>query len=448
MIDRVYLERPRSFCAMGGALLTATALPGVVPILHAAPGCAGSVYFNQLGSTGYLGAGYCGGLAVPSSNVGEHDIVFGGDDRLTEQIENTLRLVDGDLYVVITGCTTDIIGDDVRSIVGRFAAEDAPIVAAETGGFKGDARVGYELLLSELFARYIRPSAETIPGKVNLIGVVPGQNAFWRGDLTHLRRLLEKLGLEVSSLFLEDDSLESLKDAGGAELTIVASEFYGTRAARVLEEEQGVPYVALPFPIGPTATSRFLTGVAEALGTSADAAVEVLHDEEARYFRYIERIADAINDLDLQRYAVVVGDADSAPALTEFLADDLGWLPELTVVTDDLDEERRPLVERRLASLGSGYETKLVYETDATAIPEHLARHWPRSRGQRFYDSFSPAFVIGSHLEREFAKDIKAGHLSVSFPVGNRVVLDRGYAGFAGSLTLVEDLLSVLVAER
>jgi nitrogenase molybdenum-iron protein beta chain len=42
----------------------------------------------------------------------------------------------------------------------------------------------------------------------------------------------------------------------------------------------------------------------------------------------------------------------------------------------------------------------------------------------------------------------RAGHLSVSFPVADRVALDRGYAGFDGSLSLIEDLLSVIVKKR
>ena len=73
---------------------------------------------------------------------------------------------------------------------------------------------------------------------------------------------------------------------------------------------------------------------------------------------------------------------------------------------------------------------------------------WPRNRGQKFYHAFSPAFVVGSHLEREFAKNIGAAHLSVTYPIGNRVVIDRAYAGYHGALTLIEDLFGVIVAER
>lgn len=433
---------------MGGALLTATAIQGVVPILHASAGCGGSVYFNQLGSTGYLGAGYCGGMAVPSTNVSEREIVFGGHERLVEQIENTLPLVKGDLYVVLTGCMTEIIGDDVRATVRQFADEGACIIAAETGGFKGDGYAGYDILLRQLAREFVQPQEEKSSSKVNLLGIVPGQDAFWRGNINQLTRLLSQLGIEVNAFFGEHDSLEGIRGAASAALTVVASPFYGLEAAEALEEIHEVPFISLPFPIGPTQTSSFLAAVGERLGLPSSEVRRVTDDEEGRFYKYVERFADSYNDLDFQRYAIVVGDGNYAPALTGFLADDLGWLPELTVVTDFRGEERMGQVEEQLSSLRSGYRTKVVYETDASLIGEHLARHWERYRGQRFYDAFSPAFVVGSHLEREFAKNIKAAHLTVTYPVGNRVVLDRGYAGYEGSLRLIEDLLSVVVADR
>jgi nitrogenase molybdenum-iron protein beta chain len=36
----------------------------------------------------------------------------------------------------------------------------------------------------------------------------------------------------------------------------------------------------------------------------------------------------------------------------------------------------------------------------------------------------------------------------VSFPVANRAVINRGYTGFAGGLTLIEDLLTSAFAAR
>ena len=101
-----YIERPRFFCSLGGALSTLEALPETIPILHCAVGCAGSIAWAQNGGSALQVGGHCGGLSVPSSNVCEQDIVFGGTDRLHEQIESTIELMEGRLYVVITGCVT------------------------------------------------------------------------------------------------------------------------------------------------------------------------------------------------------------------------------------------------------------------------------------------------------------------------------------------------------
>ena len=145
---------------------------------------------------------------------------------------------------------------------------------------------------------------------------------------------------------------------------------------------------------------------------------------------------------------MVVGDANYAPALTRFLADDLGWLPHITVVTDELHEEDQEKYLAAVSELESGVRTNIVFETDASEIARHFTGLWPRNRGEKFYHAFSPAFVLGSHLEREFAKSIGAGHLSVSYPIGNRVIISRGYAGYGGALTLLEDIFGVIVAER
>lgn len=443
-----FIERPRSFCSLGGALITVSALPETVPILHTAMGCGGSIYWNQYGSTGYLGAGYCGGLAVPSSNIQEKDIIFGGLERLEEQVKNTIELIEGKLYIILTGCTADIIGDDIQSVVRQYRDEGTEIIGTETGGFHGDGYKGYDLVLTVLVREFIEKKKIKKKNKVNLLGIVPGQDAFWRGNLLKIRTLLEKLGLEVNSFFTEYDTLNGIRNAGDAALTIVVSEFYAQGAANALKETHQIPYIANPFPIGPTATESFLKNVAKKLEIPNDIVQQLIETETKHYFRYLERVADAYNDLDWQRYAVVVGDVNYAPAITKFLADDFGWLPELMVVTNNIDEEQKPKINHIIETLTSKYPTAIAYESDPTEIKTHFWKIVPRKSDRLFQDDFSPGFVIGSHLEREFATDIGAGHLTVSYPVGNRIVLNRGYAGYDGSLSLIEDLLSVIAAQR
>jgi len=443
-----FIEKPRYLCALGGAMAAVTALPGTVPVLHAASGCAGNITWAQNGGSGLQVGGYCGGLSVPSSNVQEREVVFGGSERLREQIRNTLEVIAGELYFVLTGCVTEVIGDDVRAVVSEFQDEGIDIIFAETGGFNGNSYHGYDLVLQSLFRNYVRRGVEKIKGRVNLWGIAPFMDVFWRGNLAGLRLLLGKLGLEVNTFFTAGDTLEGIKQAAGAELNIIVSDVYGLEAAKVCEEVHGIPYVVVPPPIGPAATDDFLRRVGAALSLDILLVEDLIEQENKLYYHYLETLIDCYNDLDLQRYAVVVGDANYTVSVAKFLSDDLGWLPELVVCTDQLGEEQKPQLSHRLSSLKSGLQPELVFETDTSEILGHFNRYWPRNRSQKYYNAFSPAFVVGSSLDRELAQSLGAAHLSVSFPVANRAVLDRGYTGYSGGLHLIEDLFSAIVAGR
>ncbi|MRR36266.1 hypothetical protein EG829_16640, partial [bacterium] len=265
-----FVERPRFLCSLGGAAATVTALPGGVPILHSASGCAGNFAWTQNGGSGLQVGGYCGSLTVPSSNMQENEVVFGGEERLREQIKNTLEVIDGGLYVVLTGCVPEMIGDDIFAVVNDFRDEGAPIIGAITGGFRGNSYWGYDLVLQALVKDYLERGLPKVKGKVNLWGVVPYMDPFWRGNLEGARHLLELLGLEVNSFFTPADSLESIRRAGEAELNVVVSDIYGQEAAKQFEERHGTPYLTLPLPIGPSASEEFLRVVGNALNLESD----------------------------------------------------------------------------------------------------------------------------------------------------------------------------------
>jgi nitrogenase molybdenum-iron protein beta chain len=443
-----FIERSRYLCALGGAAATVTAIPGAIPILHSASGCAGNFAWTQNGGSGLQVGGYCGALTTPSSNIQEHEVVFGGDERLREQVTSTLKVMAGELFVVLTGCVPEIIGDDIKSVVAEFSSQGASLIGAETGGFRGNSYWGYDLVLQALFRDFVEKAPDKERLKVNLWGIAPYGDPFWRGNLEGVRHLLEQLGLEINSFFTTRDTLDGIRQGGSASLNIVVSQVYGLGAATLADERHGIPFLSTPLPIGPTATEAFLRAVAEKLGLSSAIVNKVIVREKGDYFKLLEPLTDCWNDLDLQRYAVVVGDANYAGALTRFLADDLGWLPELTVCTDPLRDDERQLLIDGLMSLESGYQANLVFETDASQVIHHLRKKWPSGTGATYHNAFAPAFVVGSSLERELAQTLGAGHLSVSFPVANRAIIDRGYTGFRGGLRLTEDLISSIVGGR
>jgi nitrogenase molybdenum-iron protein beta chain len=450
-----FIERPRFFCSFGGALSTLEALPDTIPVLHAASGCAGSVAWSQ-SAGGLQVGGYCGGLAVPSSNVGEREVIFGGAARLEEQLRRTLEIMDGTLFVAVTSCVTEMIGDDIAAVIAEIAGE-APagkqVVFAKTGGFKGNSYDGYAIVLEALIQQFVqKPPGPASGGKaskskkaaktVNLLGIAPYMDAFWRGNIEGVRKLLEGLGVQVNSFFTVHDSLDTLRYSGGADLTLVVSDCYGIEAAKAYETRFAIPWIASPLPIGPTASAELLRSVAGALDLKVDVEAHI-RKEQARFYRYLEPMTDAYYDFDLQRYAVIVADANYALGVSRFLYDDLGWLPAYVQFTELLSGKQQEELARKIPG-----NPLVVFDTNASSARERLLERYPPPKAGEYADTLAPAFVIGSSLERDLALKLGAPHLSLSFPVSNRAVLNRGYTGFSGGLTLAEDLISAIAAGR
>jgi nitrogenase molybdenum-iron protein beta chain len=446
-----FIEKPRFACALGGALATVNALPRSVAILHASLGCGGMTSAALNGASGYLGSGYCGGNSIPVSGITEKEIVFGGAERLEEQIKNTVEIIDADLFVVITGCTAEIIGDDVASIVRDYNDNrigTPPIIFASGAGFKGDSLFGYDSVLQSIFRDYVEAAKTVKKGLVNVWGVPPGQDVFWEGNLLEIRRILEGLGLSVNTFFTSRDDLDALKGAAQAQLNIVLSPVYGKAAAEVFKEVHGTPYISADLPIGAKATEEFVASVVKELSLDVKKSAAFLTKESLEYYRFFNRVIDAYSDIDLQRYTVIVGDANYALSLTSFVKNELGWIPYLVAITDQASEEQKLDISDRFKGVLDTPEQTVVFETDTSLISDLLFQRWPRPDGSRFYRAFSPAFVLGSRLDKDFADSIGAGHLSVSYPVSNRVVLNRGYAGYHGGLHLVEDIYTSILSGR
>lgn len=431
-----FLESPRTACALAGALSTISCLPGVIPIIHTTLGCGGNLANSVAFGSGYFGGGYCSGAQAPSSGVTETEIVFGGTDRLHEQIRNTLELIDGKLYIVATGCMTEMIGDDAESVANEFLDEGHPVIAVSTPSFKGDSYHGYEIVLDSIFNRYLPKSEDRNPRLVNIFGLVPGYDPFFRGDLEEIERLLTSLGLEVNTFFTPSQTFENITSAPSASLNIVLSRVWGITLAEKFEQRHGTPYIISDLPIGPEATDGFLRRIADWFGLDAE---PVIDRENRIFYGYFERAADAFCDQDLKFYAITVTNSNYAIPLARFATRELGWVVVDSFVTDKLTDEQK-------AALSGDYPMQFL--TGVQEIARAINKNHPNSRGQRYFDDIRPLYIIGSSLEKRTANARGAMHLSVSFPVYDRLITDRGYAGYRGGLHLFEDLTGKVMSVK
>jgi nitrogenase molybdenum-iron protein beta chain len=448
-VENNFIERAKSSCALGGAIATITSLPRGVPIVHASGGCSQTLSATYNLGSGYKGPGYCSGTMTPTSNVIEDNIVFGGEDRLEEQIEHTLKIMDGDLYFVVTGCQVEIIGDNAAEVTSRFKNHPLPVLYASTPGFLGDGFKGYEAVLTSLVKDFITPTTKKDKRTVNLLGLMPGQDVFQLGNLRNLVTLLAKLGLKANTFFSDGESIEKIKDYGQASLNLVFSEIHGVPTAEAFLEAHDIPFATLDLPIGDTGTEEFIRRLAKPLRLPKAKVEEVIESERAHYYSYFQRFLEIYGDIDLQRYAIVSADINYAYPLIRFVSEDLGWIPHLVVVNEAPEDEA---VLRKFQSkfdrLTSQSPPKLVFEANTGQLSRHITESWPSNHNDKYYDQLGPLFILGSSLEGTAAQKAGAAILPVSYPVTNRAVLTRGYTCYGGGLTLAEDIFSALVANR
>ncbi|MDR0671163.1 MAG: nitrogen fixation protein NifK [Oscillospiraceae bacterium] len=418
------LENPRASCLMGGALGTLLAIPRVVPILHTGPGCSQMTHLGQIHQGGLKAESYM--VTPPCTVMLEKEIVFGGLDRLRETIRGAIEVFDGDLYCVLTGCTAGIIGDDVGSVIAEF--QDVPLVFADTAGFKGDTYAGYETALRVLSDALTRPRAGAPDRRtVNLFGIVPYQDLYWQGNLNEIRRILARLGVKTNTFFGVEESVGAFRQAARAACNLIFSPWLAREVEQVFRDRHGVESLRFDCcPMGPTETTRFVRAVGGALGLDPARVEAVIAEEEAYVYSFFSTLAGYME----QHRVALVGDAGTVTATLRFLVNDFGQIPVLAVVTDQIeDADARAAVEAALGALEFPRPPAVFLENDQWRIKEIL---------RAYRDEITQ--IYGSALERETALELRCKYVNHTFPCSEKLIFDKGYAGYRGCLKLLEDI--------
>lgn len=425
------LDQPRYKCALA-AMQTVQSIPGAIPVLHSGPGCAAKLNDNN-GTSGRFSANI-----YPCSSISEKEVVFGGAEKLRNTIENALKVIDADMFVVLSGCTAEIIGDDIREITEEFEGSQKPVIWAKTPGFKGNNYVGHDWILKSIFEQYLaeEDGSEKEKGMVNLFVSPPEQDPFWLGNLRELERLLTLIGLKPNTIFGFGRSVANIRRIPRAEYSILVSPWTGIESAKFLEKRFGIPLLHYPvLPIGAFETTKFLRAVGAFCHTDTDLLEKVIKQNEDEYYYYIERFADTFLETRIMgKRFTVVSDAQYSLAVTKFLVNDLGQFPETIFITDDTPEKYRESIRDEFTKLNYGIKAEVEWNTDGNAIDSKI---------RSLYESGSFAgtpLIIGSNWEEKLALDIGAHYINISYPMIERLVINGHVAGYSGGLKMLEDI--------
>lgn len=420
-------ENPRGGCVLAGINSVLGAIHRVCPILHSGPGCCMQTTAADQGQSGHKHACFVSGVSIPSSNMLEKEVVFGGVNKLRSTIKGATEVIDADAYFVLTGCTAGIIGDDIVSVTDEFAGEGIKVYPIETPGFAGDSNLGYEVIWNTFIDKVIKPASKKDEKLVNIFGIIPYHDPFWSGTLEEIDRILSKLGLKVNTFFTKHQGIETIETCSEAALNIVVNPWLMKGPCEKFEKKFGVPYIRFPgLPIGATDTSRFVRQVAQALNLDKGLVEKVIKEEEDYVYSYL---AQSIGQLSWKRFAVA-GDAASAVGITRYLANDYSFTPVLVVITEPIfrpeDKER---IISEISSLEYATAPKIVFASDQWEINQAI-RNEPEEI----------TLLVGSTNEKEVALEKEIQFLNATFPMNERLVFNRTYSGYRGSLTFTEDL--------
>jgi nitrogenase molybdenum-iron protein beta chain len=437
----IFTEKSRNSCALHGALGTINAINGVVPVVHATAGC-GVRYAEAYGKGGgALPAGALWGNPLSSTNIEEKHVVFGGGSRLREQLKNTVKILDARVYAIVTGCATEIVGDDVAAMAKEGLDQGFPVVFANTPGFRGTFHHGYERLVRALIeqlpesVKQLAQPGSAQPPVVNIWGILPQQDPFWKTHLVQIARIVKDLGAIPNPLFDSDQSLEAFAQVPNAALNVAAS-YWGVGISTWLNTAYRTPFAALPqLPIGPSAARRAAEIIAAGLSFDTTALLSAAAQKEEAFRNILSALRPAYFAEGWQRDVSIVAEAATALGIADFVEEYLGMEPSTIIITDPLPDPAKENVRQIILERFKIDGPAVMFTEDGDVIANAL-------------ENKPSGLIFGSTLEWEAARSINAPLVRVAFPADDTLIIDRGFIGKEGATYLLEEIGTAIRRNR
>lgn len=234
----------------------------------------------------------------------------------TREIKGSIKKVAGyprsSLVLLTSMPVASMTGVDYEGIVSSVSASK-PCLYLPYGSLGLDWLDGYSQVL-ELMAGNLDISDRRRKGSVGIVGYMFDRNEGDNiGNIEEIKRLLEGLGLEVSSVWLSGYGIADMEKISEAEYII--SMPYAGRAASLIAERTGAKVIEGGIPFGLKGTENWIRKVADAIGLDAKSVIE---EEKKETVPILEWLVPAY----LQgRKIAVAGDPYLSSAIAQALAE-------------------------------------------------------------------------------------------------------------------------------
>jgi len=256
--DRVCRSRGGESCAFDGAMIVLQPIADTAHIVHGPIACCGNSWEGR-GTLTRKGDLHRAGF---TTDMGEMDIVYGGERKLYDAILETYDEVSPKAIFVYATCVSGLIGEDLESVCRKTEKKlGIPVIPVNAPGFVGPKNLGNRIAGEVLLDHVIGTGTakNTSDHDINLIGEYN-----IAGDLWLIEPVLEKVGFRVLSRITGDSTFEEITYAHRARLNVVVCSRALINVAKGMEKKYGIPYVEVSF-FGKTEMAKSLRAISDPL---------------------------------------------------------------------------------------------------------------------------------------------------------------------------------------
>ena len=196
-----------------------------------------------------------------STDMQEENIVFGGEKKLKEAIQEAYDLFHPKAIAIFSTCPVGLIGDDIHAVAREMKDKfgDCNVFGFSCEGYKGVSQsAGHHIANNQIF-KHVVGNDDTAPeGKfrINLLGEYN-----IGGDAFVIEKMLDQLGITLVSTYSGNSSIDHFARSHTADLNAIMCHRSINYVADMMETKFGIPWIKVNF-IGAEATAKSLRKIA------------------------------------------------------------------------------------------------------------------------------------------------------------------------------------------
>ncbi|MCP4118000.1 MAG: nitrogenase molybdenum-iron protein alpha chain [Desulfobacteraceae bacterium] len=196
-----------------------------------------------------------------STDMQDKDIVFGGEKKLKEAIQEAYDIFKPKAISIFSTCPVGLIGDDVHAVAREMKEKlGINVFGFSCEGYKGVSQsAGHHIANNGIFKNVVGKD-DTIREadyKINLLGEYN-----IGGDGFEIDRVLDACGISVVSTYSGNSTYDQFANSHTADLNTVMCHRSINYVADMMEVKYGIPWIKINF-IGAKSTAKSLRKIAE-----------------------------------------------------------------------------------------------------------------------------------------------------------------------------------------